>query len=132
LSQQQPNKSNSKETKTDTPNTALDNTKKFLLNTLNPFTRNQGLIDGALYLVDRAGFPTHMSNYLRDLNVSLPYRAKSAIRAGVDTILNDKSFEENYNHALANPRAFVRMSSAKPLTNTEKNYSDEELAILRD
>jgi hypothetical protein len=73
-----------------------------------------------------------MSNYLRDLNVSLPYRAKSAVRAGVNTILNDKSFEENYNHALANPSALVRMSTARPLTNTEKNYSDEELNILRD
>lgn len=111
---------------------AKENIKKFVTNVANPFTRTQGLIDGALYLADRAGLPTHMTNYLRDLNVSLPYRAKSAIRAGVDTMLNDKSFQENYNNALENPRAFVRFTSATPLTNSEKNYSDEELRILKE
>ena len=120
-------------TNTEHANTvAKENVKKLVTNVANPFTRTQGLIDGALYLADIAGLPTHMTNYLRDLNVSLPYRAKSAIRAGVDTMINDKSFQENYNNALENPRAFVRATSATPLTNSEKNYSDEELRILKE
>ncbi|MGM9818063.1 MAG: hypothetical protein ACI30B_03670 [Paludibacteraceae bacterium] len=88
-------------------------------------------VDGALYLADVAGVPSHLTNYLRDLNVSLPYRAKSAVKALYKTALNDKSFSENYNDALKNPDFITRMTTIYPITNNERNYSDEELEILR-
>ena len=92
----------------------------------------QAVTDAVLYAADIAGAPTNATNYLRDLNVSLPYRAKSAVRAGFKTIMGDKSWEENYNEALANPGLLTRATTIHPLVNTNYNFSDEELAVLRD
>lgn len=92
----------------------------------------QAVTDAVLYVADIAGAPTNATNYLRDLNVSLPYRAKSAVKAGFKTIMGDKSWEENYNEALANPGLLTRATTIRPLVNTNYNFSDEELAVLRD
>lgn len=92
----------------------------------------QATVDAVLYIADIAGAPTNATNYLRDLNVSLPYRAKSAIRAGFNTIMGNKSWEENYANALANPGLYTRATTIQPLTNTNYNFSDEELAVLRE
>lgn len=92
----------------------------------------QAVTDAVLYVADVAGAPTNATNYLRDLNVSLPYRAKSAVKAGFKTIMGDKSWEENYNEALANPGLLTRATTIRPLVNTNYNFSDEELAVLRD
>ena len=92
----------------------------------------QATADAVLYVADIAGVPTNATNYLRDLNVSLPYRAKAAVRAGFNTIMGNKSWEENYANALANPGAFVQATTIQPLTNTNYNFSDEELAVLRE
>ena len=92
----------------------------------------QAVTDAVLYVADIAGAPTNATNYLRDLNVSLPYRAKSAVKAGFKTIMGDRSWEENYNEALANPGLLTRATTIRPLVNTNYNFSDEELAVLRD
>lgn len=92
----------------------------------------QATVDGLLYAADIAGAPSNATNYLRDLNVSLPYRGKAAVKAGFKTIMGNKSWEENYQDALANPGILTRASSIKPLTNTNFNFSNEELEVLRD
>lgn len=92
----------------------------------------QATVDGALYLADRMGAPSNATNYLRDLNVSIPYRIKNAVHAGVNTLINDKTFSENYNDLLANPSAFTDYTTIRPLTNTNGNFSEEELGAIRD
>lgn len=78
------------------------------------------------------GAPSNATNYLRDLNVSIPYRIKNAVHAGVNTLVNDKTFSENYNDLLANPSAFTDFTTIRPLTNTNGNFSEEELGVIRD
>ena len=92
----------------------------------------QATVDGALYVADRMGAPSNATNYLRDLNVSIPYRIKNAVHAGVNTLVNDKTFSENYNALLANPSAFTDYTTIRPLTNTNGNFSEEELGVIRD
>lgn len=92
----------------------------------------QATVDGALYVADRMGAPSNATNYLRDLNVSIPYRIKNAIHAGVNTLVNDKTFSENYNALLANPSAFTDYTTIRPLTNTNDNFSEEELGVIKD
>lgn len=98
------------------------------------FVRNplQTGVDVALYAADRMGAPTNATNYLRDLNVSIPYRVKNAVHAGYKTIMGDKSFKENYDELLANPGWYTDFSTIRPLTNTNSNFSNEELEVIRD
>lgn len=94
--------------------------------------RNQALVDGALYLADRLGVPSNATNYLRDFNVSIPYRIKSGIQGGINTLINGKSFKENYQNALANPGLLTRITTISPLTNNEGNFSNDEMNIIRE
>lgn len=98
------------------------------------FIRNplQTGVDVALYTADKMGAPTNATNYLRDLNVSIPYRIKNAIHAGYNTIMGNKSFKENYNELLANPGWYTDFSTIRPLTNTNSNFNNEELEVIRD
>lgn len=98
------------------------------------FVRNplQTKVDVALYVADKIGAPTNATNYLRDLNVSIPYRIKNAIHAGYNTIMGDKSFKENYDELLANPGWYTDFSTIRPLTNNNTNFSNEELQVIRD
>lgn len=98
------------------------------------FVRNplQTGVDVALYTADKMGAPTNATNYLRDLNVSIPYRVKNALHAGYKTIMGDKSFKENYDELLANPGWYTDFSTIRPLTNTNTNFSNEELQVIRD
>lgn len=98
------------------------------------FVRNpiQTGIDVALYTADKMGAPTNATNYLRDLNVSIPYRIKNAVHAGYNTIMRNKSFKENYDELLANPGWYTDFSTIRPLTNTNSNFSNEELEVIRD
>jgi len=57
-------------------------------------------VDATLWAADRAGVPSNATNYLRDLNVSIPYRATSASHAAIKTVFNGKSFKENYRNQL--------------------------------
>lgn len=94
----------------------------------------QAKIDALLYVADIAGAPSNATNYLRDLNVSLPYRGKAAVRAGFETIMGrgSKSWKENYQNTLANPGLFTRATTIHPLTNSSYNFTKEELEALRD
>ena len=94
--------------------------------------KSQALIDGALYLADRLGVPSNATNYLRDFNVSIPYRIKSGIQGGINTLINGKSFSENYQNALANPGFLTRLTTINPLTNNEGNFSNDEMNIIRE
>lgn len=98
------------------------------------FVRNplQTGVDVALYAADKMGAPTNATNYLRDLNVSIPYRVKNAVHAGYKTIMGNKSFKENYDELLANPGWYTDFSTIRPLTNTNSNFSNEELEVIRD
>jgi hypothetical protein len=83
-------------------------------------------------MADRLGAPSNATNYLRDLNVSIPYRVKSGIQGGINTLINGKSFSENYQNALANPGLFTRLTTINPLTNNEGNFSDDEMDVIRE
>lgn len=107
----------------------LTDAKQFALNVLK--SPKAALIDAGLYLADIAGAPSNVTNYLRDLNISIPYRAKSAVRAGFETIIGNGSFEQNYRQALANPGWVTQNTSIIPLQNSEHNFSEEELEALR-
>ena len=89
-------------------------------------------VDVMLYTADKLGAPTNATNYLRDLNVSLPYRIKNAVHAGINTMIGDKSFSENYDELLANPGLYTDLTTIRPLTNTNSNFSNEELQVIRD
>lgn len=89
-------------------------------------------IDIMLHTADRMGAPTNATNYLRDLNVSIPYRIKNAVHAGINTLVGDKSFSENYNGLLANPGLYTDLTTIRPLSNTNSNFSNEELQVVRD
>lgn len=88
--------------------------------------------DAVLYGLDLMGVPSNATNYLRDLNVSIPYRVKNAAHAVIDTFNNDKSFKENYDYRLENPSKFVQRTTISPLINSNRNFSEEELAVVRD
>ena len=110
--------------------TAVDNSKKFAKNMMkNP---SQAIIDGTLYLGDVLGLPTNATNYLRDLNISIPFRKDAALAGLWDTMVNDKSFKENYTNRLENPSWYTRATTIEPLTNSNINFNDQELAIIRD
>lgn len=98
----------------------------------NNMLRNPGqaVTDGLLYVADKAGLPSNATNLLRSLNTSIPQRASAAVRGGVTTLFNDKSFEENYNDALHNIDPVTDYFTIEPLTNTNSNYSQEELDAL--
>lgn len=89
-------------------------------------------VDVMLHAADKMGAPTNATNYLRDLNVSLPYRIKNAVHAGVNTLVGDKSFSENYNELLANPGLYTDLTTIRPLSNTNSNFSNKELQVIRD
>lgn len=111
-------------------NPIVKNTTRFVSNlTRSP---GQAITDAALYLADVAGAPTNATNYLRDLNVSLPYRAKNAIHAGIESLYNGQSFGENYNNRLANPSYVVDATTIRPLENTNNNFNDQELSVMRE
>lgn len=90
----------------------------------------QAISDGVLYLADKAGVPSNATNLLRSLNTSIPQRVSAAVRGGAKTLFNDKSFEENYNEALHNIDPVTDFFTIQPLTNTNSNYSQEELDAL--
>lgn len=121
------NQSSSKQKDDDT--SFLSQTKQFLQNFVK--SPNQAVIDLGLSLIDKAGAPTNAINYLRDLNVSLPYRTSSAIRAGWNTLTGDGNFLDNYNQALANPSLYEIQRTIRPLPVTNSNFSKDELEVLR-
>lgn len=90
----------------------------------------QALVDYVLWQGDRLGLPSNATNMLRDWNATLPYRTSSAIRAGFNTMFNDEDFMTNYNRALANPSFYENLKTIHPLSNDNKNYSQEELDII--
>lgn len=91
-----------------------------------------GIIDTALYLADRAGAPTNATNYIRDLNVSIPYRTRSAVEAAIQTLYNGKDFDANYQNKLEHPSSINNALTITPLPNDNGNYSDEELNVIRE
>jgi hypothetical protein len=103
-------------------------------NALNNIVRNPigGMIDTGLYIADVAGAPTNATNYLRDLNVSIPYRASSAVRAGYHTLFDDGNFSANYDKAVANPSWYEDSFTIRPLTNTNHNYSEAEMQVVKE
>lgn len=90
----------------------------------------QAVTDGVLYVADKAGLPSNATNLLRSLNTSIPQRASATIRGGVSTLFNDKNFSQNYNEALSNIDPITDFFTIQPLTNTNSNYSQEELDAL--
>jgi hypothetical protein len=56
----------------------------------------RGTIDTSLYLADRLGAPSNAMDYLRDLNVSIPYRMTAGAWGLVKTLYNGKDFNTNY------------------------------------
>lgn len=83
-----------------------------------------------MYIADILGIPSNATNYLRDLNVSIPYRLSSAIRGAYHTIKDGTSFSSSYNSALSNPSWFEKRITINPLVNTNRNFSDKELEII--
>ncbi len=86
-----------------------------------------GVTDLVLSTADKTGAPTNVTNYLRDLNVAIPYRTSSAIRAGFNTIVKGGDFSKNYEVALANPSWYERTHTINPLPVTNSNFSEAEL-----
>lgn len=108
----------------------MENFKRFNTNIVKDPT--QTILDTGLYIADQMGVPSNATNYLRDLVVNIPYRTKTGIHAGVKTLFNDKSYSENYNDLLANPGFYTSNTTISPLINTEDNFSQNELKVLRD
>lgn len=107
---------------------------KNIKQTASNFLRSpvQTVLDTGLYIADQLGAPTNATNYLRDLVVNIPYRTKTALHAGAKTLLNDKSYSENYQDLLANPGLITDATTIRPLTNSNSNFSEKELAAIRD
>lgn len=101
-------------------------TKNFLKNPVN------GITDLVLSTADKMGAPTNVINYLRDLNVNIPYRISSAIRAGFNTIVKGGDFSKNYEAALANPSWYEQTYTINPLPVTNSNFSEDELQVIKD
>lgn len=108
----------------------LQQAKQFTKNFLkNPV---MGVTDLVLSTIDKAGAPTNVINYLRDLNVAIPYRISSAIRAGFNTIVKGGDFSKNYEVALANPSWYEQAYTINPLPVTNSNFSEAELQVIKD
>lgn len=90
----------------------------------------QGATDLTLYLADIAGLPSNATNYVRDLNVSLPYRGKAAISAFGKSLLQGSDFNSEYQSLLSQPNMWMKQSIT-PLVNTNINFSDAELDEIR-
>lgn len=88
-------------------------------------------VDAALWTADRAGVPSNATNYLRDLNVSIPYIMASASHAAVKTAFNGKSFKENYKNQLQNPNMLQTFGMINPLINRNANFSNEEMQVIK-
>lgn len=95
----------------------------------NPIVAGSDLL---LFLADKAGAPSNATNYLRDLNVQIPYRMKAAISAIFPTMYNGKSFNENYQEQLSNPNFITKLGTILPLNNDISNFSTEELKALKE
>lgn len=108
----------------------LDNIARYANNVTlkNPV---MGVVDGGLYLADILGAPTNATNFLRDLNVSVPYRLKAAISAAAKYLVNDKSYSDTYEKELANPSFYTRFGQISPLTNTNANYSNSQRKLIK-
>jgi hypothetical protein len=104
------------------------------INALSNIARDpiRGVVDTGLYLADVAGVPTNATNYLRDLNVSFPYRTSSAVRAGYHTLVDGGNFSENYDKAIADPSWYEDAFTIRPLTNTNHNYSEAEMQVVKE
>ena len=93
---------------------------------LGNFVRNpaSAVVDGALYLANKAGVPSNATNYLRDLNVALPYRGRAAVEAAWDYVTGDESYSESYSKRLSQPGIINKVMTIQPLTNDNSAFSD--------
>lgn len=92
----------------------------------NPVTR---LVDGVLWLADAAGMPSHVTNATRDVVV----RANNVPIIAADTVWKrlsgqGKTWKEAWKEADTNPSTVARVFEYFPITNTETNYSEAQLA----
>ena len=122
--------------KTRAANEAYERDKQFgvgrqILRGLGNFVRNpaQAAIDMILWGADRAGAPSNVTNYLRDLNVAIPYRAKAKLTALIRSV-GDMDFSEAYEDALRHPSRYMDLTTIRPMPNTNGNYSDEEVEVI--
>lgn len=90
------------------------------------------MVDGALYLANKAGVPSNATNYLRDLNVALPYRGRAAVEAAWDYVTGDESYSESYNRRLSQPGVLNRAMTIQPLTNDNSAFSDQEIQAIKE
>lgn len=79
--------------------------------------------DGVLYLANKAGVPANATHYLRDLNISIPYRGRAAIEGTVRGFSNNKSWNDNYQEALKSPTIFNRWFSIEPLVSDNSSFT---------
>lgn len=87
------------------------------------------LVDGALWLADVAGMPSHVTNAARDVAV----RANNIPIIAADTVWKrlsgqGKTWKEAWKEADTNPSTVARAFEYFPIQNTETNYSEAELA----
>lgn len=105
-----------------------DNFRAFTNILRNPVA---GTVDNLMYLADVAGAPTSLTNIVRGVNANIPYRVSSGIRALANTLMNNKTYRENFYDALANPSWYERLFTIRPLAVTNSSYTDEELEAIK-
>lgn len=96
---------------------------------LNPFSY---VTDRALWYGDTKGLPSNFTNAARDLN----QRAGNAPWILANAAYNyyqdpQQGIKESFKQADTNPRQRIRKIMMIPKTNTEENYSDDELEQIR-
>jgi hypothetical protein len=112
--------------------TNKDLVKQFFGNALkNPF---QAAVDAQLYLQDRMGAPSNMMTSLRDWQISVPHRIKSAAVAAVRKPFNsDKSYDELFSEELSTNRLANTpiLGTITPLPLTNENFTEEQLDFAK-
>ena len=88
--------------------------------------------DGVLYLANKAGVPANATHYLRDLNVSIPYRSRAAIEGTIKGLYNSKSWTDNYQESLKEPTVFNDWFSIEPLISDNSAFNKEELSKIKE
>lgn len=90
-----------------------------------------GAIDNIAYAANLLGVPTSPINSIRAINAILPYRLSSGVRAAYRTLMNDKSYRENFYDAVAEPTRLEDEFTIRPLTVTNDAFTDEENKIIK-
>lgn len=97
----------------------------------NPATK---IMDRALYYADVLGAPSHVMNAARDLvnqANNVPVKAANAVY-NYATSEKPINFKEAYKEADVNPSRVAQLFLSYPKTNTQANYSKEELEAMKD